>query len=126
MAIGSSVELRNARLAARATAVGNAGKLRIYGGARPATGGAATTLLAEFTLGSPFAPAPAAGVQSPTLPAAVNAGASGTATWFRITKADGTFVEDGGVGEELTLNTSTITSGLQVSVTGWSITGGNP
>ncbi|WP_323141292.1 hypothetical protein [Massilia phyllosphaerae] len=126
MTIGSSTELRNARLAARASTVGSAGKLRIYNGARPATGGAATTLLAEFTLGSPFAPAPSNAVQSPTLPAAVNASASGTATWFRITKSDGTFVEDGDVGQEMTLNTTTITAGLQVQVTSWSITGGNP
>lgn len=126
MAIGSSVELRNARLAARASTVGNAGRLRIYSGARPATGGAATTLLVEFTLGSPFAPAPSAGVQSPTLPAAVNAATSGTATWFRVTKSDGTFVEDGDVGAEMTLNTNTITAGLQVSVTSWAIIGGNP
>lgn len=124
MAMGSSVELRNARLAARTTTVGNAGKLRIYDGARPAAGGAATNLLAEFTLGSPFAPAPSNGTQSPTLPAAVNAGASGTATWFRVTKADGTFVEDGSVGADMTLNTTTITSGLQVSVTSWAITAG--
>ena len=126
MTIGSSVELRNARLAARASTVGNAGKLRIYNGTRPATGGAATTLLAEFALGSPFAPAPSNATQSPNLPAAVNAAASGTATWFRITKSDGTFVEDGDVGQEMTLNTTTITAGLQVQVTSWSITGGNP
>lgn len=126
MTIGSSVELRNARLAARTSTIGNAGKLRIYNGARPVTGGAATTLLAEFTLGSPFAPAPSSTVQSPNLPAAVNAAASGTATWFRITKSDGTFVEDGDVGQEMTLNTTTITAGLQVQVTSWTITGGNP
>lgn len=126
MTIGSSVELRNARLAARTSTVGNAGKLRIYSGTRPATGGTATTLLAEFTLGSPFAPAPSNGVQSPTLPSPVNAGATGTATWFRVTKSDGTFVEDGDVGQEMTLNTTTITSGLQVSITSWTITGGNP
>lgn len=124
--IGSSIELRNARLAARATVVGNAGKLVIYNGARPATGGAATTALATFTLGSPFASAPSNAVQSPTLPAAVNASATGTATWFRITKADGTFVEDGDVGQEMTLNTNSITSGLQVQITSWAVTAGNP
>lgn len=124
MAIGSSVALRNARLATRTTEVGNAGKLRIYDGTRPATGGAATTLLAEFTLGSPFAPAPANGTQSPTLPAPVNAIATGTATWFRVTKSDGTFVEDGSVGSDMTLNTTSITSGLQVSVSSWAITAG--
>jgi hypothetical protein len=123
--VHDSTELRNARLAARTTVVGNAGKLIIYDGTQPAAGGAATNALATFTLGSPFAPAPSSGVQSPTLPAAVNASANGTATWFRITKSDGTFVEDGTVGQELTLNTNSITSGLQVSVTSWSITAGN-
>ena len=124
--IGSSVELRNARLAARATVVGNAGKLTIYNGTRPATGGAATMALATFTLGSPFASAPSNAVQSPTLPSAVNASATGTATWFRITKSDGTFVEDGDVGQEMTLNTNSITSGLQVQITSWAVTAGNP
>lgn len=124
--IGSSIELRNARLAARSTVVGNAGKLLIMDGTRPATGGAATNVLATFILGSPFAPAPSNATQSPTLPTAVNASASGTATWFRITKADGTFVEDGSIGQEMNLNTNTITSGLQVQVTSWSVTAGNP
>jgi hypothetical protein len=126
MASGYSTALRNAKLDANATIIGNAGKLVIYDGTRPATGGTATNVLATFTLGSPFAPASSGGVQSPTLPAAVNASASGTATWFRVTKSDNTFVMDGSVGTEMTLNTSTITSGLQVSVTSWSITGGNP
>lgn len=126
MASGYSTTLRNAKLDANATIIGNAGKLVIYDGTRPATGGTATNVLATFTLGSPFAPASSAGIQSPTLPAAVNASASGTATWFRVTKSDGTFVMDGGVGAEMTLNTASITSGLQVSVTSWSITGGNP
>lgn len=126
MAIGLAVALRNAKLDANTTFIGNAGKLVIYDGSRPATGGAATNVLATLTLGSPFAPAASAGVQSPTLPAAVNASASGTATWFRVTTSGGAFVMDGSVGAELTLNTPTITSGLQVSVTSWTITGGNP
>lgn len=126
MASGYSTALRNAKLDTNTTQVGNAGKLIIYDGTRPATGGTATNVLATFTLGSPFAPASSAGVQSPTLPAAVNASASGTATWFRVTTSGGTFVMDGSVGAEMTLNTASITSGLQVSVTSWSITGGNP
>lgn len=125
MAAGYSVALRNAKLDANTTAVGAAGKLIIYDGVRPATGGTATNVLATLTTGSPFAPASSAGTQSPNLPTAVNASASGTATWFRVTTSGGTFVMDGSVGAEMTLNTTTITSGLQVSVTSWSITGGN-
>jgi hypothetical protein len=79
MAAGYATTLRNAQLDAITTAVGNAGKLRIYDGTRPATGGAATTLLAEFTLGTPFAAAAAAGVLSPTLPANTTGAAAGTA-----------------------------------------------
>ncbi len=127
MAAGYNTLLRNAQLDAITAFVGAGGKLRIYDGARPATGGAATNLLAEFVLGSPFAPASSAATLSPTLPVAVNAGASGTATWFRVTKADGaTQCIDGSVGSEMTLNTASITIGLQVSVTGWTVTRGNP
>lgn len=126
MAAGYNALLRNAQLDAITSFAGAGAKLRIYDGARPATGGAVTNLLAELTLGSPFAPAASGGVLSPTLPAAVNAGASGTATWFRVVKADGTtHCFDGSVGAEMTLNTASITSGLQVSVTGWTITRGN-
>jgi hypothetical protein len=127
MAAGYNTSLRNAQLDAITSFVGAGGKLRIYDGTRPATGGTATNLLAEFTLGSPFAPAAASATLSPTLPSAVNATASGTATWFRVTKADGTTQAiDGSVGAEMTLNTATITTGLQVSVTSWSVTRGNP
>lgn len=127
MAAGYSVALRNAQLDAETTHIGAGAKLRIYDGTRPATGGTATNLLAEFTLGSPFAPAASSAVLSPTLPSAVNASASGTATWFRVVKADGTTqCIDGSIGSEMTLNTSTVTSGLQVSVTSWTITRGNP
>jgi len=80
MAAGYATALRNAQLDAITTYAGAGAKLRIYDGTRPATGGTATTLLAEFTLGSPFAPGASGGVLSPTLPSAVNAGASGKAT----------------------------------------------
>ena len=90
MATGYAATLRNAQLDANTTFIGGGGKLRIYNGVRPATGGAATTLLAEFTLATPFAPASSGAVLSPTLPAATTGAAAGTATWFRVVKADGT------------------------------------
>jgi len=125
---GYATTLRNAQLDAITAAVGNAGKLRLYDGTRPATGGAATTLLAEFTLGTPFAPAAAAAVLSPTLPADTTGLAAGTATWGRITTSGGTFVIDVSVatsGAEWILSTTTICIGVNVSVTAATVNAGN-
>lgn len=131
MTTGYSTTLRNAQLDAISTTVGNAGKLQIYDGTRPATGGTATTKLAEFTLGTPFASAAAAAALSPTLPANVSGLAAGTATWFRITTSGGTFVIDGSVtatggGGDCQLNTTTISVGVTVAVTSFTINRGNP
>jgi hypothetical protein len=129
MTTGYATTLRNAQLDAITTAVGNAGKLQIYDGTRPATGGTATTKLVEFTLGSPFASAAAAGVLSPTLPSGTTGITAGTATWFRITTSGGTFVLDGSAGisaTDLILNTATISSGVNVTVSAFTITRGNP
>lgn len=125
MAAGYATTLRNAQLDEITAAVGNAGKLALYDGTRPATGGAATTKLAEWTLGTPFAPGAAAGVLSPTIPSATTGLAAGTATWARITTSGGTFCIDLGVGAEITLNTTTVSIGVSCSVTSWTITRGN-
>jgi hypothetical protein len=129
MTTGYNVTLRSAQMDAITTFAGAGAKLRIYDGTRPATGGTATTLLAEFTLGSPFAPAASSATLSPTLPSNATAAATGTATWFRVVKADGTtHVLDGSAGTsgtDLILNTTSITSGITVSVTAWSVTRGN-
>ena len=129
MATGYNVLLRNAQLDAITTFAGSAAKLRIYDGARPATGGTATVLLGEFTLGSPFAAAASAGSLSPTLPANVTGLAAGTATWFRITKSDGTtHVLDGSAGvsaTDLILNTATVSIGVALSTTAFTVTRAN-
>lgn len=128
MTTGYSTTLRNSQLDAITTAVGNAGKLRIYDGTRPATGGTATTLLAEFTLGSPFSGAASSGSLSPTLPSNTTGAAAGTATWFRIVTSGGTFVIDGSVGTsgaDCNLNTTTISVGVTVAITGFTIARGN-
>lgn len=130
MALAYSTTLRHARLDAITTAAGNAALLRIYDGTRPATGGTATTLLAELTCGTPFAAGASGGqltVGSITQDSSANA--TGTATWFRIVKSDGTtHVLDGNVGtsgSDLNLTTTSIVSGQPVSVTSFVITGGN-
>jgi hypothetical protein len=130
MALGYVTTLRNAQLDAITTAVGSAGKLQIYDGTRPATGGTATNKLAEFTLGTPFSGAAAAGSLSPTLPANVTALLSGTATWYRITTSAAAFVMDGsasatGGGGDLQLNSAVISSGATVSITVHTIAAGN-
>ena len=123
--------LRDARMDAITTHAGNAALLRIYDGTRPATGGTATTLLAELTCGTPFAAAAVNGVL--TLGAITqdsSANATGTATWFRIVKADGTtHVMDGNVGtsgSDLNLTTTSIVATQPVSVTSFVITEANP
>jgi hypothetical protein len=125
---GYSITLRNAQLNAITTAVGNAGLCAIYDGARPATGGAATTKLAEFTLGTPFAPGAAAAVLSPALPSSATGLAAGTATWFRITTSGGTQVIDGSAGTsgtDMILDTAAIGVGQTVNMTAFTISRGN-
>lgn len=129
------VSIRNAMLDLITTRAGNGALLRIYdstGTGRPATGGAVTTqvLLAELTCGTPFAGSAASGVLTlSSITQDSSANASGTATWFRIVKSDGTtFVLDGNVGSsgsDLNLTTTTIVSGQPVSVTSFTITEGN-
>lgn len=129
MAAGYNVLLRNAQLDAITTFAGNGALLRIYDGTRPATGGSATTKLAEFTLGSPFDAAASSGALTPTLPADTTGLAAGTATWARIVKSDGTThvadISAGTSGTDVVLNTATISVGVAVSVTSFTITAGN-
>ena len=131
MALGYVARLRNAKQDAITTDAGTGAIIRIYNGARPATGGAATTVLAELTCGTPFAAAAASGVL--TLGAITqdsSANATGTASWFRIFRSDGTtIVMDGDVGtsgSDLNLTTTSIVAGQPVSITSFVITEGNP
>ena len=129
MALAYSTTIRNAMLDTITSNVGASGLLRIYNGTRPASGGAATTLLAELTCNATFAPAASGGVltlNSITQDASANA--TGTATWFRIVTSGGTFCIDGNVGtsgSDLNLTTTSIVSGQPVSVTSFVITEAN-
>ena len=57
MALGYSTAIRNAMLDAITSAAGASALLRIYDGARPATGGTATNVLATLTCNATFPPA---------------------------------------------------------------------
>lgn len=135
MALGYVTALRNAQLdqiTARIDGGTGAGLLRIYDGTRPATGGTATTLLAQLTMTDPSAPAASNGTLTlSAITADSSADATGTATWFRIVQSDGTtHVMDGSVtatggGGDLTLNSVSVTAGGTVSVTSFAISAGN-
>ena len=132
MAVGYSTTQRNARLDALTTALGASPLLRIYDGARPATGGTATNLLAQLTCAATFAPAASGGVLTANAISSATATGTGSATWARLVTSGGTFVADmsvtltGGGGDLQITGTTSITSGVTVSVSSLTITEGNP
>ena len=131
MALAYLEALRHTMLDAITTQAGGSALLRIYDGSRPATGGAATTKLAELVMNATFAPGASGGdLTLNAIADDASADATGTATWFRIVKSDGTtLVMDGDVGtsgSDLNLDSVAITAGDVVSVTSFVITGGNP
>ena len=132
MALAYVTALRNARLDAITTKIdagAGAGLLRIYDGTRPATGGAATTLLAELTFSDPSSAAAASGVLTASaITQDSSANATGTASWFRVVDSTAAFVMDGNVGtsgSDLNLTTTSITATQPVSVTSFVLTEGN-
>jgi hypothetical protein len=133
MALGYAATLRNTMLNTITTAAGASALLRIYNGTRPATGGTATTLLAELTCNATFAPAATGGVLTlNAITQDASANASGTATWFRLVKSDGTtHVLDGNIGAtssgaDWELTTTTIVATQPVSCSSFTITESNP
>jgi hypothetical protein len=108
----------------------NNGYLRIYDGTQPATADTAITsqvLLAELRFNATAFGAPSNGVvTAAALTKDSSANATGTATWFRALKSDGTSVIfDGSVGTsgcDLNLNSVAIQSGAEVDVTSFTYT----
>ena len=110
MTLGFATGLRNARADAITTFAGGSCFFRLYSGTRPATGGTVTTLLAELVCNATFAPAASGGVLTlNAITIDASADNSGTATWFRIVKSDGTtHVMDGQI-DSSTLTTTDLT-----------------
>lgn len=106
------------------------GYLRIYDGSQPATADTAIgsqVLLAELRFNATAAPAAVDGVLTfNALTADSSANATGTATWARCLKSDGSsVVMDVSVATSdanVVLNTASISSGGSVSVTSFSYT----
>jgi len=133
MALAYSTTLRNAQLDAITTAIGSSGLLRIYDGTRPSTGGTATTLLAELALSTTAAGSAASGVLTfSAITSDTSANATGTATWFRLLKSDGTTIcFDGSVSTvaagtgDMRLDDTSIVLGGTVAISSATITEGN-
>lgn len=131
MALALSTTIRNNMLDRITSAIGASGKLRIYDGVRPASGGTATTLLAELALANPSAPSASGGVLTFTVPVTdTSADATGTATWARIVDGSNTFVADmtvtaSGGGGDVELVTTSIVATQEVKITSFTITDGN-
>jgi hypothetical protein len=119
--------IRTPSLALIVTRAGNGALLQGYNGTRPATGAAITvqTKLFELTCGTPFGV-----VSGDTLnwtdPTPASALVTGTWTWWRVVKADGTsFVMDGD-SSDFTLSGNQTQAGLPVTLTGLKTVEGNP
>lgn len=134
MAISFAAATKNARADNLTSTIGNAALLRIYNGTPPANADTAlsgNTLLAELTCSSPFAPAASGGVLTASgITQDSSANATGTASFFRIYKSDGTTsVMQGtctatGGGGDLQLNTTSIAATQPVQVSSFVLTEG--
>lgn len=111
----------------RADAGAGAGTVEIRSGAQPATAETADagTVLATFTLGDPAFGAASNGVATANAIANTTGSAAGTAGHFRVKDSTGAKCWDGSVGtsgEDMNLNTLTISIGVTVSITSWTVT----
>lgn len=123
-----STAARNAAADAIA-ALCNTGYLRLYDGSQPANANTAITsqtMLAELRFASTAFGAAASGIATAAAIASVAAAASGTVTWFRALKSDGTSVVfDGSVGTataNLIMNAVAISSGATVAISSLTLT----
>lgn len=123
----------NAAASAAADAVvdlADNGYIRIYDGSQPANANTAVsgqTLLAELRFGATAFGAASNGVATANaITSDSSANATGTASWFRVLKSDGSSVLwDGSVGTssaDLVLNTVSIVIGGVVSITAMTYT----
>ncbi|MCX6630917.1 MAG: hypothetical protein NTW28_25160, partial [Candidatus Solibacter sp.] len=126
MAYNTQISDAAANAAANAVAaLANSGYLKFYTGSQPANANTALsgqTLLATLTFSATAFGNAAAGVATANaIGADTSADASGTATWFRVLKSDGTSVVfDGTVGTSgcnLNMNSNVISAGASVSGT---------
>ena len=106
------------------------GTIKVYTGTQPTNPNTAAsgTLLCTFTLADPSFGAASTGSKTiQGTPLATTGVADGTAGWFRAADQSGDAVMDGtvsatGGGGNLELNTTTVSTGLSVEITGGTVT----
>jgi hypothetical protein len=131
--MGLNPKLTSLAATAEADAVAallNNGWIRVYSGLQPSTADEAVSsqvVLAELRFGNPaFGSASDGAAAANAITGDSSANATGTATWFRCFRSDGTTpVFDGSVGtsnSNLVLNSVEISAGAQVDVTSFTFT----
>ncbi len=134
MAIQLSTTVRNARLDAIETAVGTSAVLKIRTGSAPADCGTADsgTVLATLTLPSDWMAAASGGSKAKSGTwEDTSADNTGTAAHFRLYASDGTTchmqgsVTATGGGGDLTVDSTSFTSGQAFTITGFTLTDAN-
>lgn len=135
MAVGLATAIRNNILQQLINAIdagAGPGTLKIYDGTRPATGGAATTLLGTLTFSDPCAAAPSSGLLTfSAITADSSADATSTATWARVADSTGAFVMDlsvgaPGSGADIELTDVNVVAGGTITVVAATITAPAP
>lgn len=134
MALQFSTSVRNARLDQIESTIGTAPILKIRTGSAPAdcATGDSGTVLASLTLPSDWMAAASSGTKAKSGTwQDTSADATGTAAHWRLydsggstCHAQGTVTATGG-GGDLTLDSTSVTSGQQVTITSWTFTEGN-
>lgn len=131
--IGYTASIRTAKMQAIIDAIdaGASGGLnRWYDGVRPATGGAATTLLGTLTFSATCGTAAAGVLTFSAITSDTSADATATVTWGRVLDSTPTFCFDHSIGtaggNDIVVNTAAVVTGAQLSITSWTITDGNP
>ncbi len=134
MALQFSVAVRNAMLDAIETTIGVSAVLKIRTGAAPANAGTADsgTVLATLTLPSDYMAAASSGSKAKSGTwQDTSADATGTAAHWRLYASDGTTchaqgtVTGTGGGGDMTVDSTSFTSGQSFTVTSFTITAGN-
>lgn len=135
MALQYSVAVRNAKLDAVETTVGTSAVMKIRSGAAPANCAAADsgTVLATLSLPSDWMAAASSGSKAKSGTwEDTSADATGTAAHFRLYASDGTTchaqgtVTASGGGGDMTVDSTSFTAGQNFTVTGFTLTAGNP
>ena len=110
-----------------AIALANGGHVTIYDGVQPATPDVAVTTqnaLVTLPLSNPAAAPTSGGTATMNAVGSATAGASGTASWFRVYSSGGAAVWDGSVGSsgaDMNFPSTAFVSGSQYGVSSWTV-----